>query len=729
MYYAHTREEGEWQTLKEHLTNTAEIASEFALPGLKESAKFMGLLHDLGKYSDEFQRRLTDEGIRVDHSTYGAKAAVKLIGEYKTLGEIAADVIAGHHSGLPDLGTSGENENAGVLRERLKKDCPDASAWQTEIEVDPQVFIKEMQEFSTRIGRFDKSDIAFLTRYFFSCITDADSLDAERFCTGKSRKSCVPDWRKYIEKLDAYLLGKSAETELQRARKTLQDQAKANISADKGIYLLDMPTGSGKTLCSMRLALERAAKTSKKRIIYVIPYTSIVEQTAQEFKNIFDDLPILEHHSEFDFNEDLAEGEKAWDLLRADDSDAKIGEIMKQHSENWDAPLIVTTNVQFFESIYSNKRSKLRKLHNMADSVIVFDEMHTLPIKFFAPCINAIKQLTAKYSAEAIFLTATMPDFAGLAKMVGEELDVFDLIPDKTEYAKFDKCRFEFIGKQDFVPDIDGSESVLVVANTKKRTEELFDACTVPNKFCLSTYLTPADRSRKIATIREMLASDRPDRPVVFSTSLIEAGVDLDFDRVYRELIGPDGILQAAGRCNRNGRRSKAESIVSVFERDRAKSHEMASKQEIALGLIEDYGIEDIGSGYCMRKYFNALYKDMKNAMEMTKQAEKKDHDYFRQFKSIAERFNLIDSSQVGIVIPCDEIRELLGCEFLDGAALKKLRRYAASVSIGEFRKMSEAGLVEDRGNGVFVLADENRYCYEKGGLRTGEEEGQGLFF
>ena len=716
--YAHTREDGAKQLLKDHLIGTAAMAQGFAIRQLNESAYLAGLLHDLGKYSDDFQRRLKGANIHVDHSTCGAKEIYKETGG-NLLGLIFAYVVAGHHCGLPDLGNKGENEDETALLARLKKVCPDASAWSDEIELNLQRAIEELVRFTQK--GFLADDYEFLIRYLFSCLTDADSLDTERFCSGKTRKALDVDWERYREVVDNKLRSFNAVTQLQKARAILQKQAKNNIANDCGIYLLDMPTGSGKTLCSLSLALERAAKTNKKRIIYVIPYTTIIEQTADEFGKILTDLPILEHYAEFDFSEDAAEALKAWGSLVADDGDVKVEDIIKQRSENWDAPFIITTNVQFFESIYSNKRGKLRKLHNMADSVIVFDEMHTLPVEYFAPCMRAIEQLTTRYNSEAIFLTATMPDFAGLVKrFTSKEVKMFDLVPDKSDYRIFDKCTFDYIGQQDIVGLIDGEKSTLVVCNRKRDAESMYSRCGVAEKYCLSTYLTPIDRKRIIDKIRESLSSG--GKPVVFSTSLIEAGVDLDFECVYRELAGIDNILQTAGRCNRNGMRPKEKSKVYIFSGKSSKNRMMGQKADTALGRIDEYGADGVMSENCIKEYFDIIYDASADLMK------RKQTDYRVDFAKIAKEFHLIDNMNFGIVIPDKETDAILRQGQISFESRRRLQRHSASVTIYELNAMIAAGVLENRDDGLFVLADSGYYDANTG-LKVQMIEGKEIYY
>ena len=736
-YYAHTRENGEWQTVKEHLLGTADKARSFAIPQLKESAFLLGLLHDMGKYSDQFQQKLSGKSIHVDHSTYGAKEVFEAFG--KTFyGILFAYAVAGHHSGLPDYGNEGINADQTTLRARMKKCVPDASAWKSDgITLNHSAAKKELREFfKSGMGR---DEYEFAIRYLFSCLGDADSLDAESFCTGRNRISYNVDWDKYRRIVDRKLAAFNAVTQLQKARYTLQKQATGNIDDDSGIYLLDMPTGSGKTLCSLSLALRRAAKTGKKRIIYVIPYTTIIEQTADLFEDIMPDLPILEHHSGFDFDEEIAKKINAWDEMKAEDDDCSTADIMKQRTENWDAPFIITTNVQFFESIYSNKKGKLRKLHNMADSIIVFDEIHTLPVKYFAPCMRAIAQLTARYNSEAIFLTATMPDFEGLAqKFLGKNIRMYDLVKDKSDYRFFEKCELEYIDKADILSLLTPDKSALVVCNYKKDVEKLYSECPAREKYCLSTYITPNDRKEIIAKIRNSLELGR--KPVVFSTSLIEAGVDLDFDCAFREIAGVDNILQTAGRCNRNGTEKKEESKVYIYRYQSPKSSLLGHRQEITAGIIADCGADKLTDRDCIKKYFDDLYEianrptNKKSHMngcisgKADEESQRTTEDYRINFAKIAEEFRLIDSAAVAVVVPDDEIADVLKRESVYYDDRRKMQRHSASVSFGELKNLLICGAVTQREDGLFVLADKSLYSSETG-LKCEPESGRGYLY
>ncbi len=728
-YYAHTREDENRQLLKDHLEGVAELSAAFAFPELKECARLAGLLHDLGKYQAAFQRRLENSGgERVDHSICGAKQAEVLFGN-SAAGDIFAYIAAGHHAGLPDRGNIGENETESTLAARLKKPCGDYSAWYTEITLPAKELVSaELQKF---IDAKDPSlDYEFIIRYLYSCLTDADFLDTERFVSGRERAHIPAIWEDCLERLNKKRLSFQAETALQRARAELQRQALSYADVASPFYLLDMPTGSGKTLCSLAFALERARRTGKKRIIYVIPYTSIIEQTAQTFEELFPDVPILRHDSTIDFDE-LIQETLHGKSPQPDDEGVRTADILKKATENWDVPIIVTTNVQFFESIYSNRSGKLRKFHNMAESMLVFDEVHTLPIPWFVPCIQAVEQLTARYRSEALFLTATMPDFAALtAQYLGHALPVFDLLPDKSLYTVFEKCTFEDLGRAEILPRLDGSRDTLVVCNRKRTAEELYRAYAGEQKYCLSTYLTLRDRTRIIDEIKKHLRAvkeGRVEAPVtVFSTSLIEAGVDLDFACVMRESAGLDSVLQSAGRCNREGARSKEESKVYIFRTEDLSRGDLQIRANAAEGILRERGVRSLTDAQSIRDYFDILYRAQRQSMKnFTESRARK--PFSVDFRKIAEEFHLIDAATVGIVIPNKENAEAVAALKAGHGDLRKLRQDCASVSFYELKELLAAGVLSEW-NGTYVLERPDLYSPDTG-LRVHETTGNGMFY
>ena len=425
---------------------------------------------------------------------------------------------------------------------------------------------------------------------------------------------------------------------------------------------MNMPTGSGKTLCSIRLALQKAVSEGKKRIIYVIPYTSIIEQTADVFTKIFGDvLPVVQHHSNYCPDEDES----------SDITEDKL----KKVCENWDAPLIVTTNVQFFQSFYHRKSSRLRKLHNIADSVIVFDEVHMMPVPFLQPCVRAVGYAVKYLGSEAFFLSATMPDFAELFHKYAKGCDYDELIRDKTDFKMFRNSQIRYLGEitwDRLAQMSEENESTLIIVNSRKSAGKLYDMCRETDRkvYCLSTYLTANDRSVLIAEMRKLLEEHKP--VTVISTSLIEAGVDLDFGEVYREIAGLDSILQSAGRCNREGTRSDCFTNVFISEDGMPSREDIAIRANISKQLLESGN--DVTEPAVITEYYNRLFERMKDQIaENTISAGVQSMDAI-PFKDYSERFDkMIDGDTIGIVIPCEENRALL--ESLDSGDRSVLRK------------------------------------------------------
>ena len=305
-------------------------------------------------------------------------------------------------------------------------------------------------------------------------------------------------------------------------------------------------------------------------------------------------------------------------------------------------------------------------------------------------------------------------------RFTSKEVMMFDLVPDKSDYRIFDKCTFDYIGQQDIVGLIDGEKSTLVVCNRKRDAESMYSRCGVAEKYCLSTYLTPIDRKRIIDKIRESLSSG--GKPVVFSTSLIEAGVDLDFECVYRELAGIDNILQTAGRCNRNGMRPKEESKVYIFSGKSSKNRMMGQKADTALGRIDEYGADGVMSENCIKEYFDIIYDASADLMK------RKQTDYRVDFAKIAKEFHLIDNMNFGIVIPDKETDAILRQGQISFESRRRLQRHSASVTIYELNAMIAAGVLENRDDGLFVLADSGYYDANTG-LKVQMIEGKEIYY
>ena len=711
-YYAHTFEgesEEKWQTIKEHSENVAKLVTKFSAKWCTNKyAENLGLLHDVGKYQADFQRRLHGEKISVEHSICGAAEWVKM-----KWPESGTYCIAGHHSGLPDVGNKTDSVDEPTLLGRLKRSQSNISYYKNELELGKiDTFPAKDAVCMNSVSTDDiKKEYAFWTRMMFSCLTDADYLDTETFCSGRKERGIYTNFEICRSQLNTHIAKFKADTPVKRARDNMRRQVMSHVREQANVYLINMPTGSGKTLTSMQFAIERAILSHKKHIIYVIPYTSIIEQNAKIFKDIFGADTVLEHHCNFDY-ETVKDG--------------GLREKLKRTAENWDASIIVTTNVQFFESIYGNRSSELRKLHNIADSVIIFDEIHMLPRLFFQPCLEAIKILTQRYNCEAIFMTATMPDFnIWMHKFGCDNVKTVDLVTDKSDFYVFNRCKIENLGRltlEKLAGLAISAEHSLIVVNSRKAAKRVYSLLPC-KKYHLSTYMTHYDRSTVIAEVRDSLKSHEPF--CLVSTSLIEAGVDLDFDLVLRETAGLDNLLQTAGRCNREGKKHGCKTYAFEFDEEdlRPKSNEFKIKQSFCRSVFEKYG--DVSSPDAVASYFNQLYAytldDMKS-MDFKKAFSTAScgiDGFGFNFASYARDFRLIDDNTQPLVIITEENRKTV-MELLKSASyggivpMRQLQKYTVSLRPYEFEQLSKAGVICTQ-NGINYLACEKYYSKETG--------------
>ncbi|HCT64487.1 MAG TPA: CRISPR-associated helicase/endonuclease Cas3 [Lachnospiraceae bacterium] len=725
MYIAHVNDKNEIQTVKEHSVNTAVLAKEFAIDPLKNILYGMGLLHDIGKYQTSFQLRIKgNKNIKIPHALCGAKEVDCLFRKSFT-SILMQYCISGHHAGIHNFGTGADTEQDNTLCGTLRRETEDYSAYSEELKC-KESELKAADEIGRLLEEEYKSGLsnqkiaeifAFLTRYAFSCLTDADSIDTQKFCQGEYQ-SIKSDFISCLDKLNRKFEEFTTVTPLQKTRQILQNQVYERLDEAGKIYLMNMPTGSGKTLCSIKWALEKAIETNKKRIIYIIPYNSIIDQTANVFEGIFGkDLNILRHQSTFQYEND-------------DNPDEEYQ--YKKACENWDADFIITTAVQFFESIYANKRGKLRKLHNMADSILIFDEAHLMPVEFLQPCLNGIFHITHYLNSEAVFLTGTMPNFQSLLnRYCSKNHGIVDLVPNKKDFHMFFKCDYEYVGQARMENILNYSTpSKLMVVNSKKAARELYEN-SIGEKYHLSTYMIGKDRIRVISEIKERLKlldeefdtieSIPENRQItVISTSLIEAGVDLDFHTVYRELTGLDSILQSGGRCNREGRRNKENSKVYVFELAQNKLQYNAS---IAKDLFREF--EDINQLECIEKYYERIFEIYSDEIIKNELKTIRKKPYSINFKDYAESFKIIqDENAVSIIVPCDEYSMALMEETqkFGVSNLRKLQLYMASIKIWEFEELRKQGVLEDFNTGAYFLTNTDYYNKEIGILFHGKD-------
>lgn len=707
-YIGHTSDDGRKQLLLDHLNGTSKLCRENANEFWADIAEFVGQIHDIGKYTSAFQKRINGaENIRVEHAICGAKEVAKA--PPKSYAPMIEYCVAGHHSGLPDGGTKVDGEEDSTLHGRMKRKTGDYSAYENEVKLEyPKDNLREL--FDDNNPREIIERYSFFTRYLFSCLTDADFIDTERFVTPNTDRGIDGDFQKAYEKVCKKLNSFKIETKLQESRSIIQEQVYKSVESNANVYTLNMPTGSGKTLCSIRAALKTAIENKKKRIIYVIPYVSIIEQTAKVFEDIFGDvLPVLQHHSNYDFDDDKNE-----------DENEITSEKLKRSCENWDAKLIVTTNIQFFESLYHYKGRRLRKLHNLADSVIIFDEIHMLPIDYIQPCLRAIGYVTKYLNSTAILMSATMPNYDKFMERYMSGVKIENAVKDTSLFNVFDKCRYEYIGKCELASQAEKAQeydNALIIVNKRKTARELYDICS-GNKYHLSTYMTPLHRSEIIAKIKEDIKNGI--NTTVISTSLIEAGVDLDFKAVFREIAGIDNILQSGGRCNREGKMDMGD--VFVFETDGGnyqtkKKSDIIIRANITRNLFEEF--ENISTDKCIKEYYGRLLNYKEKKIEENTITAIMGNDLRIDgipFRTYAESFNFIDNQVIGIVIPCDENRGLIK-ELKDGklSVKRNLQRYSASVNKDEFKELFQIGIIETLDCGVCILANTDYYKSDVG--------------
>lgn len=724
-YVTHLREDGSYQPLKEHLEGTATRSAKFAASfGASSHAERTALLHDIGKYSPNGQRRQRDpeHTAKVDHSTAGAKAAADL-------GDMpAAFAIAGHHGGLPDLGTRSSLDD-GTLCARLNKKLTggdDPSAWRSEISLPTGV-----QPTPPWLPRNDVRLTAMYIRMLFSCLVDADFLDTERALSKEEKPRGIGDsMPALLEKLQAHVAKwlEEPKSDLCALRNEVLRRCLRGSEDPQGLYSLTVPTGGGKTVSSLAFALSHAVKHDMKRIIYVIPYTSIIDQNAKVFREILGDENVVEHHSQVDLP----------------DTDAETPDALRKRlaCENWDAPVIVTTAVQFFESFYAAKPGRCRKLHNVANSVVIFDEAQTLPISLMRPCVSVIDQLVQHYGVTAVLCTATQPELLSIFSGFTAGNRIQELVPDPDAlFSSLHRVTFQQDGTlsdEELAARIRQENAVLCIVNSRKQARSLYEALPEEERFHLSTLMNAIDRERTIATIRERLDKKLCCR--VISTSLIEAGVDVDFPTVYRELAGLDSILQAAGRCNREGKEAAQDSIVHIYQTEHAVPPIMRPNIESCRTVLRLYA-EDIGSRKAIHAYFcDLLFKRGENQQRSRPVSSENDlldtsktlsSEARFAFRETAEHFRFIDTDTVTVYIPTPENSEDIKA-LRDGHYSRELFRRLGRCGVSIYRREYQAlcsigGVTEITDAHCGILSDIKLYTPECG-LQVSCTSGLGLF-
>lgn len=707
-YLAHISEDGREQTIEEHLKGTAELCRLYASAfGCEEQGEAAALMHDIGKYSEAFQHRLSG-GAKTDHSTAGAYEL------YKSKRVVEAFCVSGHHSGLPDGGTRGDVDGATFFARisKASKGCiPDYSAF-------PAIEIKHCIPDSRFIKSIEKT--FFYTRMLYSCLVDSDFKDTERFMSGSTQSNnSASNIDELNNRLDRFIFPWfNPQGELNKKRcEILNNCIHEGEHSGKGLFTLTVPTGGGKTVASLAFALRHAKQNGIRRVIYVVPYTSIIEQNAEVFRNVLGNENVLEHHSGFLFDKEENLSESFNYLSRA--------------LEDWDVPVIVTTAVQFFESLFSNRSSKCRKLHNVANSVIIFDEAQMIPVSCLKPCVFAISELVANYNSSAVLCTATQPALNSIFKVYQPDVCIREICPKHLyEDDIFRRVTFQkkanTVSLESIADELRTVNQALCIVNSRKSAFRLYDTLRSDSVFHLSTLMYPEHRKSVLKEIRRRVACGEPC--VTVSTSLIEAGVDVDFPVVFREECGLDSVLQAAGRCNREGKRDPSKSVVTVFRTDEKTPPVFAIP--ISAYRLTENSFDDISSKEAVSCYFTELLSlkgdealDKCGVMKLIKEE-------FMPFKKVAERFKLIDSDTRTVYIPLGEGEELVK-RLLNGEITKELYRrlgqYGVSVYENHFYELEKAGALYMLEDSSAVLSDLSLYS-EFTGLSLKADSGQALF-
>lgn len=696
-FYAHSLSGGQtescWQPLAEHLSAVSRLAGEFAAPfGGQSCAQAAGLLHDLGKYTQQFQDRIRGSGDRVDHATWGARVAVERFGR---IGYLIAYAIAGHHAGLANGDGEGSRTN---LRSRLGNELPPLmDNWQHELTVPDALLPPPGMKPRAGHGNFSFS---FAVRMLFSCLVDADFLDTERFYATAEGREIERGSEVGVAALRlaaaAYLDAKAQKadaTTLNIERQRILAHVRAKASLPPGLFSLTVPTGGGKTLTSLAFGLEHAEAQGLRRLIYVIPFTSIVEQNAKVFREALGPLgddAVLEHHSAY--ADDPGKALEARDKTRL-------------AMENWDKPLVVTTAVQFFESLFADRPSQCRKLHRIAGSVIVLDEAQTLPLKLLRPTLLALDELQRNYRCSIVFCTATQPALADecFRDVIGV---MHELAPEPAElFKRLRRVKVLHSGAmadEDVVARMSRSAQALCIVNNRLQARSLYEALKgEPGAMHLSTLMCAAHRRQVLDRGRRALADKQPCRLV--STSLIEAGVDVSFPLVLRAEAGLDSVAQAAGRCNREGIWRTEDSEVLVFAADQGWSPPPELKQFAQIGAqVLHKHRDDPLSPDAIREYFRELYwargKAELDGPQLLKMLADAKLDSL-PMDTLAREYRLIQQIQETVIVPFDDaarnaIRKLAFAAGARGLA-RDLQPYTVQVPHRVFQSLRQARAIE----------------------------------
>lgn len=735
-FYAHTTDgpQDEWERLSEHEALVSKFTESFLRrinPDFADWGSLLGKWHDIGKYSNEFQAYLESANSidvhqsevlgRVDHSTAAAQLAN---GKPSPFGKLIAYIFAGHHAGLPDWDV--DTGRAG-LKQRLSNDqiprwFDYAKKELIEMELPERLPIQrlhtsESKQLRRAIGAFR---VSFLARMMFSALVDADFLATESFMAptqSDSRliaKSTMSDLKSCLDQHIENLQSAATQSVVNDLRREVGQSCVVAADLSPGVFELNVPTGGGKTIASMQFALNHATRHGLEGVVVAIPFTSIIEQNAKVYRDIFDvesEQIVIEHHSNLD-----PEKETTTSRLQ---------------TENWDAPIVVTTNNQFFESMFASRTSRCRKVHRIAKRVIILDEVQSLPVELLTPTLFAIRELVESLGCTVILCTATQPSLHFQEQFPIGLHGIRSIVPREARlHERLRRTQVHNAGtlsQRDVVKRVEAEQQVLCIVNTRRDAANIFAQLRQKaGNFHLSTRMCAAHRLQVLdLEIRPRLASSRTCR--VISTQLIEAGVDVDFPTVYRAICGLDSLTQAAGRCNREGKQESGE--VYLFE-----TEDLPPAGSLRMAAV--HGREIFGqhsdplSPEAMKDFFDLHYWKQSDQWDkhLVMDAIGRDPNSMEfQFRQIAERYQFINDSGEPLIVPWGDGIELVKLlEDLhkppDRMLLRKLQRYTINLRRNELIRLQSAGAVELR-HDRFVLTQPHLY-HDRLGLVVDEADG-----
>ncbi|MFW6028979.1 MAG: CRISPR-associated helicase Cas3' [Halanaerobiales bacterium] len=692
-FIAHTQnDKGEYHLLEDHIIGTADKARKFANKwAMGELAYLSGLVHDLGKYSSGFQYYLKYNSTNVEHAIAGAVYLYE--NNITKFSHILALLIAGHHAGLHNLsdlkGSIKNKRDKRFVKESIKR-------------FNKSIELKFNDKENTRINIKNQLEVEFFIRMMFSALVDADFLDTEQHFDLNKYSLRIHGNYKLKKLWDVFnkdqqrLERKAKKSTLNRTRKNIYKSVLKKAKSKNSFFSLTVPTGGGKTRTGLAFALKHAVYNNMDRIVVVIPYTNIIEQTAKIYKDILGEENVLEHHTNFDLDEGEGETNK---------------EKLKLASENWDMPIIVTTTVQFFESLFSHKTSKLRKVHNIANSIIIFDEVQTIPPEYLNSIIQVLKQIVKNYNSSIIFSTATQPAFKSRDKFNGIN-NIIELVPKpKKLYKKLSRVNYNFnyvdskISYEEVADIMLENNQALSIVNTKRDAKELFSILQkkeIRNIYHLSTYMCAAHRTLVLEEVKEKL--DNNENCYLVSTQLIEAGVDIDFPLVLRAMAPLDSIVQAAGRCNREANMDKGRVVVfSPEENNLPQGVYKTATGKAKLFLKEP---EKLETPDVFIDYFNTLYSDINLDKKNINNLRKKFN-----FRDVSYRFKIIPDNTVNVIIENNKIIDgfpvnlnvIRDKEFISREEWRKLQPYIISIYKYKVMELKQKGYLYELLENVYV--------------------------